>query len=207
MYSRRGKRKTTIKWSIVILILFALVVILGGTFSRYSDTANGTAEIDFAKWSVKINGTQMNAISSGELPITLSYVSSDYVSENKLAPGGSANFTLEIDPTGSEVAVDYEIQIGAVSGLSNNGSEIKLSSATYKIGSGAEQNATISSGSGTISFTEGLADVEAGKKVTVVGTIIWDNDNDSNNAADTENGRNDPTPTATVEITAKQHIQ
>lgn len=206
MNTTANRRNTARKWTLIILAIFVLIAIIGGTYSRYSSTAVRTASVDLAKWSVKIDGTQMSSASSGSLPVTLQYVANSNVKEGKLAPGGSANFTLVIDPTDSEVAIDYEVSIGSIAGLTNTNSAIALTSATYTVEGGSAQDATISEGSGTISCTESLADVLAGKTVTIVGTITWDNAADANNAADTENGLNDPTPTASIEITAQQHI-
>ena len=205
--SRTTSRKSTAKKMVLVaIILITVVALVSGTYSKYTNTATGTATLDIAKWSVKIDDTQMNAISSGALSVPLTYTANSYVKANKIAPGGSATFTLVIDPTDSEVAIDYDISIGAVTGLTNAGSAIALTGATYTVDGGSAQNATITSGAGAINFTEDLADVVAGKKVTVVGTITWDNASDANSAADTANGLNDPSPTVAVSITAQQHI-
>ena len=203
---RRTSRKSNAKkWTLIALILLTIIAIIASTYARYTNTATGNASIDLAKWSVKIDDRQMSSI-SGALPVPLTYTANANVSANKLAPGGTATFTLVIDPTDSEVAIDYTIALGAITGLTNASSAIALTSATYTVEGGSAQNATISSGASTISFTEALADVEAGRTVTVVGTITWDNATDANSAADTENGLNYPTPTASVTITAQQHI-
>ena len=200
--SRTTSRKSTVKKMVLVaIILITVVALISGTYSKYTNTVNGTATLDVAKWSVKIDGTQMKDITT--LPVTLTYAPNDYVSANKIAPGRSATFTLVIDPTDSEVAIDYTVAIGAVTGLTNTGSAFALTGATYTVGDGTAQNATITSGAGAITFTEDLADVVAGKTVTVVGTITWDN---ASNAADTANGLADPDPTVAVSVTAQQHI-
>ena len=205
--SRTTNRKSNAKkWTLIVLILITVIALVSGTYSRYTNTAAGTANLDVAKWSVKINDTQMSEIASGALPVALTDSAKEFVSANKIAPGRSATFTLVIDPTGSEVAIDYNVAIGAVTGLTNSGSAFALTSATYTVGDGTAQNATINAGAGKISFTEALADVEAGKKVTVVGTITWDNAADAYSAADTANGLADPNPTVAVTVTAQQHI-
>ena len=204
--SRTTSRKSTVKKMVLVaIILITVVALISGTYSRYTNTVNGTATLDVAKWSVKIDGTQMNDITK-TLPVTLTYAPNDYVSANKIAPGRSATFTLVIDPTDSEVAIDYTVAIGAVTGLTNTGSAFALTSATYTVDGRTAQNATINAGAGTINLTESLADVEAGKKVTVVGTITWDNAADANSTADTANGLADPSPTVAVTVTAQQHI-
>ena len=202
--NRTTSRKSSAKKMVLVaIILITVVALISGTYSRYTNTAAGTATLDIAKWSVKINDTQMSEIASGALPVNLTYSDNEFVSANKIAPGRSATFTLVLDPTGSEVAIDYTVAIGAVTGLTNTGSAFALTGATYTVGDGTAQNATITSGAGAITFTEDLADVVAGKTVTVVGTITWDN---ASNAADTANGLADPDPTVAVSVTAQQHI-
>ena len=184
-------------------ILFLLVAIIGGTYTRYTNSASGNATIDIAKWSVKINNTDMKDI-TGDLTVPLEYVANAKVSANKIAPSGSATFTLVIDPSGSEVAIDYSLSVGAITGLTDSGSKLELTSVTYTVQGGSAQ--TITPGGTAVEFTEALADVTAGKTVTVVGTVTWDNDSDNRSAADTANGWADVSPTASVSITAKQSI-
>lgn len=204
MNKKANRKSKAAKWTLIVLLLFLIIALIAGTYSRYSNTNTGSASIDLAKWSVKINDTQMSSIDT--LPVTLTYSSNENVKANKLAPGTSATFTLVIDPTDSEVAIDYSISLGEVTGLTNNSSAISLTGAKYTIQGETEQSATINAGTGTIELTENLNDVLAGKTVTIVGTITWDNASDANNIADTENGLADPTPTAQVTVTARQHI-
>lgn len=203
MEKRNARTNSAKKWTILALILFLLVALVGGTYTRYTNTAAGNAIIDIAKWSVQINETDMKDI-TGALTVPLEYVANTKVSANKIAPGGSATFTLVIDPAGSEVAIDYSLSVGDITGLTDTGSKMELTSVTYTVQGGTAQ--TITPGGTAVEFTEALADVTAGKTVTVVGTVTWDNDNDSRSAADTANGWADVSPTASVSITAKQSI-
>ena len=205
--NRTTSRKSSAKKMVLVaIILITVVALISGTYSRYTNTATGTATLDVAKWSVKINDKQMSEIASGNLPVNLTYSDNEFVSANRIAPGRSATFTLVLDPTGSEVAIDYTVAIGAVTGLTNTDSAFALTGATYTVDGGSAQNATIDAGAGTINLNESLADVEAGKKVTVVGTITWDNAANANSSADTANGLADPSPTVEVSVTAQQHI-
>ena len=203
MSKNNSKTTSAKKWTILALILFLLVAIIGGTYTRYTNSASGNATIDIAKWSVKINNTDMKDI-TGDLTVPLEYVANAKVSANKIAPSGSATFTLVIDPSGSEVAIDYSLSVGAITGLTDSGSKLELTSVTYTVQGGSAQ--TITPGGTAVEFTEALADFTAGKTVTVVGTVTWDNDSDNRSAADTANGWADVSPTASVSITAKQSI-
>ena len=199
-------RKSKVKKGILaVAIIACLVAVIGGTYSRYisKGTANTTANV--AKWSVKLNGTDMSTA-----PITkdvaLTYVANDYVKADTIAPGRKAKFDVVLDPTGSEVAIDYVLKIdtSAITGLTNNTSKVSITNAQYKIGSGAVQTANITSADG-VTISESLADVESNKSLTMTITLEWENDEDLN-AADTANGIQGGTITVPVTVTAMQHI-
>ena len=202
MSKRNARTNSAKKYTLLALILFLLIAVISGTYTRYTNTATGNATIDIAKWSVKIGSTDMKDITTLSVPLT--YATNSKISTGKIAPGGSATFQLVIDPTDSEVAIDYELSVGDITGLTNTGSKLELTSVTYTVQGGSAQ--TITPGGTAATFTEALADVEAGKTVTVNGTITWDNDSDNRSAADTANGWADASPTVSVTITAKQSI-
>ena len=130
-----------------------------------------------------------------------------YVKDGTIAPGRKATFDIVIDPTDSEVAIDYTLKIdtSAITGLTNGNSNVSITKAQYKFGDGAVQSANITSADG-VTISESLADVEAGKALTMTVTVEWDNEDDENNAADTANGVQGGTITIPVTVTAMQHI-
>lgn len=194
------RRSSVRKYTVLALVVFAIIAVIGGTYSRYSSTGNANATVKVAKWAVKLNGTNISS-ATGTVTPTLTYAENSNVAANKLAPGRSATFDIELDPTGSEVAIDYTLEIAALTGITNSSSTIAVTGATYVIGTGDSATATITDG--TISIPETLADVQANKKVTVTVTVTWTN---GDNAADAANGVAAADITVPVTVTAQQHI-
>jgi len=208
---RKSKTKRGI---LVAIILVCLIALIAGTYARYTGSGTVNVAAQLAKWHVELNGSDISE-SSQIVQVPLTYDANEYVKNGKLAPGRSATLAVEVDPSGSEVAVDYTFDIDtdalAESLELNSSSAISITGATYSIGSGAAQNATFTNG--LITVNESLADVEAGKSVTVSVTVTWDNANDANNASDTAEGvasygagENGKTITIPVTVTATQHI-
>ena len=116
---KKEKQKSTTKQTATktrnkpIIILIALLLITAIAFSMYAYAkykttlkGNGTAQV--AKWSFKVNG-QTQTIPDIDLATTMKKVNN--VAENKIAPGTEGSFDLNLDATGSEVAIDYNIKL------------------------------------------------------------------------------------------------
>ena len=112
--SKNDKKQTTTQTNTKpIVVVLALLLVTAIAFSMYAYakykttlTGNGTATV--AKWSFKVNG-QTQTIPDIDLATTMKKVNN--VAENKLAPGTEGSFDLNLDATGSEVAVDYNIKL------------------------------------------------------------------------------------------------
>ena len=210
-----NRQSKTKKGILVAVMIVCLVALIAGTYARYSSTGTANVSASIAKWHIELNDTNISTASQ-TVSVPLIYATNEYVANGKLAPGRTATLTLEIDPTGSEVAVDYTFDIDSdaiAEALElNSTSAITLTGATYTVGSGEAQTATINNG--IISLSESLSDVEAGKAVTVVVTLAWDNASDANNSSDTLEGvasyntqeTTGKTITIPVTVTATQHI-
>ncbi len=116
---KKEKQKSTTKQTATktrnkpVIILLALLLITAIVFSMYAYAkykttlkGNGTAQV--AKWSFKVNG-QTQTIPDIDLATTMKKVNN--VAENKIAPGTEGSFDLNLDATGSEVAIDYNIKL------------------------------------------------------------------------------------------------
>ena len=210
--NRQSKTKRGI---LITLIVVCLIALIAGTYARYTSTGTANVKAQIAKWHVELNGTDITTTSE-DVDVPLTYASNDYVKEGKIAPGRSASFTVELDPTGSEVAIDYAFNVDSAAIAraleANSTSVISVTGATYVVGEGTAQEATISNN--TVTVSEGLTDVEAGKKVTVTVNLSWDNADDANNASDTAEGvasyntnlSTGKVITIPVTVTASQHI-
>ncbi len=202
----KKKENSRRKVGIAVLLLLLIIGVGTYTYSRYTSSATANSTASIAKWAVKVNGTDFSTTTQTLTP-TITWDTNEFVADGKIAPGRTGTFTIELDPTGSEVAIDYVLKIdsSAITGITNSASKISVTGATYKVGDGESQSATIT-GSDGITITEALADVQANKTVTVTVTIGWDNDSDKQNTADTENGATAGDIIVPTTITAKQHI-
>lgn len=129
------KNRTT---RLIVLILFLAIVtavIISGTFAKYTTSSDaGSATATVARWSFSANGLGQFSRTDG--------VGTDKIASEKLAPGTKGSFNIEIDATGCEVGIDYEIVINNITHKPTNlkfysddsySHEISLDGSDYKL--------------------------------------------------------------------------
>ena len=103
------------------ILMFFLIVIVGGcflyynarfTYTAYESIIEGAVTNSIAGISLKINGVDAVANNDGTLDNRVILDNTTWVSthtrEEKISPGSSGTIDLEIDPSGSDVAILYE---------------------------------------------------------------------------------------------------
>ena len=216
MATRENRRTSVRRGTLVALIILALIAIIGGTYARYTNTATLSGKVQMAAWHVELNGEDMNTAASTQ-DVTLTLAENDYVSDDRIAPDRSGYFDILLDPTGSEVAIDYIISCdfaNAATGIANTDSDITITGAKFwkAASAGTDDTGTainINSASG-VTLSETLAAVEANTPITVRVTVTWTHHADASlDSADTANGvaaRTNAMITIPVTVTAQQHI-
>lgn len=101
-----------------ILVLIMLIITLfqiANMYALYKDQLQGEYTNLLGVWAIKVNEVD---ISSGEENLTfnmtedhLTYVDSDHVKSQKIAPGAQAYFDIVIDPTNTDVSILYTLKI------------------------------------------------------------------------------------------------
>jgi len=96
------------------LILLVLLVLIGAlfTYAMYRSETRASASFEVAKWNVNV---KVNGVSANNNIINVSLMDREwkndisYVAEGKIAPGSYTTFDIEIDATGTEVPVEYQV--------------------------------------------------------------------------------------------------
>ena len=130
------------------------------------------------------------------------------VVEGKLAPGKTVVATFNVDPTGSEVAVDYLLNVDLSNVSEFNNSELEISNLKYIVeGTNTEHDILVDSETGDYIFEESITDVLAGKDVTFKIYITWTSSTElERSLSDTEKAINIENVLIPVNIVARQHI-
>ncbi|MBR1883654.1 MAG: hypothetical protein IJ809_01710 [Clostridia bacterium] len=199
-----NKGSTRVKNKIFLAIICALLVgIVGTTYSRYTSSATAVASANMAKWNIELNGENISSESKNfnVTAVKKTGVSNNNVVDGKIAPGQTLVASVEVDPTGSEVAVDYLINVGQIQTQGfDTDSEISLSKVVCTV-DGVTSEA-VKTGDGYI-FYEDLTNVLAGNKALVEAYVEW---TDSDNAADTANGNAALSIVVPMQVTVRQHL-
>lgn len=119
----------------MIILSFLFVIILGGaySYSKYTSSISGTADADVADWNMKVNGCSIVTDrgegcfeyvtnEDGSISVVKNYTISDFkyfvqpgnedfITENKIAPGASGIFEIEIDPNATQVSFMYDLNV------------------------------------------------------------------------------------------------
>ena len=193
--------KSSTKRIILIIIAFLLIVyLINTTFARYATDGNANGKVDIAKWAVKMTADDGTTLNSTTQDITFTVQSNSDVVPGKIAPAVSAQAEIELDLTGTEVAVDFTPTVGSY--LPANLPSADKITLTSAVDGGTVGSTNYIPLVGNSAFTA----ANGKKKVTL--TLTWENDND-NNANDTATGMlADGARTLTIPVTlsVQQHI-
>jgi len=194
-------RKSKVRETVIALVILAIALFfIAGTYARYSTQGVASGSLPVAKWAVAITSDDGKTLSSTTQDITFTVQSNTNVVSGKIAPAVTAVAEIELDLTGTEVAVDFDAVIGSLTSSGSTASLDKMTLTTEVDGT------TYTSGTAqTINLVGDSAFTAANGKKKVTLTVTWEND-ETNNADDTTMGTTAPTITIPVTLTAKQHI-
>lgn len=113
---RENKKNNKIKIVLLVVILILLILILKLTYSKYVNESSATISESVGQWNIKINDKDITQ--ADENGVTGEFVIDDFVWDTsqhvkspKVAPGMTGRFYLKIDPTGTDVSIQYTILI------------------------------------------------------------------------------------------------
>lgn len=180
----------------IIMLLFTSYQI-ATTYAKYMTEATANIEKTAGAWVIKINDNDIsNSNSETTFDIDdLIFPESEFVVEGKLAPASSGYFDVVIDPTGTSVAVRFDVTLD-VSGLSAY--DAINFTAVYRVINGEEVSANmVRTGDHTYSGVISLDDVKEGIASTMRFYIGWEED-------ETEEGDESDTQLGNIkDVTAK----
>ena len=115
---------------ILVVSLILLVFIAGFTYAKYFTQIDGAGSVQVAKWSFVANAGD-DEITDIKLKDTVHQAS---LVDGKIAPGTGGLFDILIDGTGSEVDIDYFIEVVSEENIPSN-LKFALDDGDFKYGS------------------------------------------------------------------------
>lgn len=179
---------------IILMIMFILVALyfVSGTYARYTSSITGNAAVSTANWAVLFKQGETEIANNFNLAFEVQNNSN--VVSGKIAPSVTAKATINLDLTGTEVAVDYTATIdktalAAAFGASANNVTVTVNGSD--------------SATGTKSLVGDAAFTSSNGIVPIEISITWDNSESANTSDTTAAGKDLTLP---VTLTVQQHI-
>ena len=164
------KRKI-ILYIIILCSLAFLYFGAKGTYTAYESTVNANIGNHVAPIHIKINGEELGTDPALDNQILLDNVTwtSSHTREGKLSPGSTGSFQFEVDPTGSEVAILYQIQL-----IDKNVDPTKIITFTSITSDQTLVRTAVDTYSGIIT----LANIQANQKTHITVAFSYDDTED-----------------------------
>lgn len=193
---KKDKNKKIILIGIAILFLAIFIYAIIQIYGIFYSEVSGNPEINNATWKILVNGTEISTGIVQNFTITeINIDTVEGVKPGKLAPGTSGDFTINIDPSDTDVSIKYTISLD----------DTKLTNNNIKIQSVEETNANntlIKTGINEYTGIITLQEIQQGIQNTVKVGLIWEDsgDEDVTNSqyGGTVNGELDLPVTVTV---------
>lgn len=174
------KRKSGIGMVLILVLIAGITAMITYTFSRYTSTATGTDTAQVAPWVVKVNGDDITTSNTFTAEDISWYNNESYITSGYAAPGRLGQFTIEIDPSGSQVAMQYEIN------LADEVFEQYPQLVLQRVMNQSTGQMLTKNADGAYTGTISLSDVQANKATSIVINFQWNSATD--NTLDTEIG-------------------
>ena len=99
---------------IVLVIVFSSFAF--NTFSKYVSQSSGNVQVQIAKWQIEVNGELLNSSTTSLSTTAPLYNAADDISTT-IDAGDVCYMDIAIDPTGTEVAIEYTISFDLADNL------------------------------------------------------------------------------------------
>lgn len=191
--------KNKVKITMAILMFMACCLyFISGTYARYADKITGEAKVSVANWKVAFtDGT--NALQD-KFNLVFTVQDNPNVVSGKIAPSTTATAKIQVDLTGTEVAVEYNAAIDKTALATIFGASADQVDVTTVAKVAGQTDTT-----GTVNLVGDSAFTAGNGKVEITITLTWEND-DTKNTSDTSVGVAGGTLTLPVTVTLQQHI-
>lgn len=153
---------------IVVLILLCLLFLKSRvTYTSYESNVEGKVASPIASWRISIDGKDITTSeSSTGIKIDNVTWNTSNVREGKVAPGSTGDMAIEIDPTGTDVAIYYELEV-----IDKTVDEDKILKVTSILSDKvALTKVAVNKYVGVLS----LDDIESGVKPVISVKVIWE---------------------------------
>lgn len=104
------KKKSMLKIITIFLILVVIIGFAGFAFARYVTMLNGRTSVDIAKWSFKVTYGETKTQQVPNFATTRTDNNQD-VQAGTLAPGTKGKFQINVDASGTETDLLYNISL------------------------------------------------------------------------------------------------
>lgn len=192
--------KKVLKILTLIMLIFTILKI-ADTYAKYYASAHTTTlSKEVGQWVIKVNEMDIYSETGETVEFEVDNFgnfSNPHATPDKISPGSEGYADIIIDPTGTDVAVKYEIVLN-VSNLPE-GVTVCLEMATG-------ENTLDLTGENKYTGTISLADVQAGNTANIRCYIRWEN-LEGNNANDTTLGTTlGQELSVTATVTVRQYL-
>ena len=103
-----GKR---FKILLVFMSLSLTLSLMSNTYSRYVAGTNSDVQIEFAKWQILVNETDITNNTSSSIIIKPIVEDNEFIKKDTIAPSSKGYFDIDINPTNVDVSFDYDITL------------------------------------------------------------------------------------------------
>lgn len=104
------KKRKWLVTSFFLLLALSLMAILE-SYGLFEINTQTPVEGDLAAWQIALNSKNITGVSQTFLIPSVNWAANNKVVPGKAAPGTSAYFEIIINPSGSEVSIEYEITL------------------------------------------------------------------------------------------------
>ena len=183
----------------IALFLLVLIGIIGTiAYARSASQATSTMDAQVAPWKVSINSSDIVSTNNFTLA-DITWDTNEYVADGYIAPGRVGTLNIEIDPSGSQVAMKYKLEIDK-SNITND--SIIISSVTASSGEVTLEE------DGSYTGTLSLDEVTSNTKKVLTIQVEWSNpETTTTDTNDTTTGMNASDISLPVKLTASQLVE
>lgn len=191
---RKNKKSKT---ESILLLLVVIGVALTIAYARYASKATSSMDAQVAPWKVSVNNQDIVSTNTFTLE-DIKWNDTEYIAEGYIAPGRVGTIDIEIDPSGSKVAMKYKLEIDETN-ISNE--SITITDVSASVGTVTKEDEAYV---GTFTLDE----VEANTKKVLTITIAWDNpETETTDSNDTTTGMNADNFEVPIKITTSQLVE